>query len=321
MSRVSVAGLSPDVGELSRGMVGVPGLTPPWEVPVVVARGRQAGPTLVVTSGVHAAEYVPIEAVTQFSRQLDLEQLRGTFIAVLIVNMPGFYERTIYLNPRDGKNINRVFPGSRTGSASERVADFLVREVIDGADAYIDAHCGDLIEALLPFTISIESGSTAVDQRSASLATAFGLPYSMSITRDSIQGTSSGTAAGRGIPAIAAEVGQQGICDPAAVETYRNGLHRVAAELGMLPPIPGPKEIAIQLREFAWLRAATTGSFLPAVRVGENVTDGQAVGSLRDLFGEELIEIRANADGVVTFCVTCLPVREGEPLLGIGVLA
>lgn len=211
MSRVSVVGLSPHFGELSRGMVGVPGLTPPWEVPVVVARGRQVGPTLVVTSGVHAAEYVPIEAVTQFSRQLDLELLRGTFIAVLIVNMPGFYERTIYVNPRDGKNINRVFPGSPTGSDSERVADFLVREVIDGADAYIDAHCGDLIEALLPFTISIESGSPKVDQRSASLATAFGLPYSMSITRDSIRGTSSGTAAERGIPAIAAEVGQQGI--------------------------------------------------------------------------------------------------------------
>ncbi|HVB13300.1 MAG TPA: succinylglutamate desuccinylase/aspartoacylase family protein [Candidatus Dormibacteraeota bacterium] len=142
MSRVSVVGLSPHVGELSRGMVGVPGLRPPWEVPVVVARGRQVGPTRVVTSGVQAAEYVPIEAVTQFSRQLDLELLRGTFIAVLIVNMPGFYERTIYVNHRDGKNINRVFPGSPTGSASERVADFLVREVIDGADAYIDASWG-----------------------------------------------------------------------------------------------------------------------------------------------------------------------------------
>jgi predicted deacylase len=57
------------------------------------------------------------------------------------------------------------------------------------------------------------------------------------------------------------------------------------------------------------------------VQVGENVTEGQPVGSLRDLFGEELIEIRANADGVVTFCVTCLPVQEGDPLLGIGVLA
>ena len=160
-----------------------------------------------------------------------------------------------------------------------------------------------------------------MDQRSESLATAFGLPYSMSITRDSIRGTSSGTAAERGIPAIAAEVGQQGICDPAAVETYRNGLHRVAAELGMLPPIPGPREIPIRLREFAWLRAGTTGTFLSTVQVGENVTEGPPGGSLRDLFGEELIEIRANADGVVTFCVTCLPVQEGDPLLGIGVLA
>lgn len=321
MSRVSVSGLAPKPGERSHGLVEVPGVLPAWTLPVVVARGREEGPTLVVTSGIHAAEYVPMEAVTQFVRTLDLAALRGTFIAVLIVNTPGFYERTIYVNPRDGKNINRVFPGNPQGTDSERVAHFLVTEVIEGADAYIDAHCGDMIEALVPFTISIESGSPAVDERSLALARAFGLPYSMSIGRDSIQGTSSGTAAQRGIPAIAAEAGQQGICDPAAVKTYSDGLRRVTAELGMLPAAPVPAAPAIPLREFAWLRAESTGTFMPLVRVGEEVAGGQAVGRVRDLFGEELYEVRANDPGVVTFCVTCLPVRQGDPLLGIGVLA
>jgi predicted deacylase len=321
MSRVAVAGLAPGHGERCQGMVAVPGVSPAWELPVVVARGRAPGPTLVVTSGIHAAEYVPIEAVTQFARRLDLGVLRGTFIAVLIVNTPGFFERTIYVNPRDGKNINRVFPGSPDGTDSERVADFLVRKVIDGADAYIDAHCGDLIEALMPFTISIESGSAAVDERSAAMAQAFGLPYSMSITRDSIPGTSSGTASERGIPAIAAEAGQQGICDPAAVDIYYDGLYRVAAELDMLPSIGSPPPAAVPLREFAWLRAETTGTFLPRVQVGEQVAEGQLVGNLRDLFGSDTAEIRADAAGVVTFCVTCLPVLQGAPLLGIGVFA
>ena len=153
MGRVSFSGLKPVPGERRSGMVAVPGIEPAWEMPSVVVRGQHDGPTLVVTGGMHAAEYVSIEAVTRLSRWPDPAELHGTLIAVLIVNMPGFFEHSIYVNPVDGKDFGGLFPGNPSGTASERVVDFLMTELIDGADAYVDAHCGDMIEALVPFTL------------------------------------------------------------------------------------------------------------------------------------------------------------------------
>lgn len=320
MSRVVVGTLAPEPGQVRRGMLSVPGVTPTWEMPVVVARGRRPGPTFTITSGLHAGEYVPIEAVTRFTRELDLDALRGTVIAVLIVNLPGYFEHSLYVNPRDGKNMNRVFPGDSSGTDSERVAAFLAAEVIDGADAFLDAHCGDLTEALMPFVICIQAGDAEVDRQSGAMAEAFGLDYVMTIGPESIKGTASGTAAARGIPAISAEAGQQGICDAAYVDRYLGGLRHLASHLGMLPAQATAPAQPTRLREFAWTRASHTGTFFPAVRVGQSVVEGQRVGSVRDLFGEEIEDVRASAAGVVTFCVTSPPVQEGSPLLGVGVL-
>ncbi|MGC8474558.1 MAG: succinylglutamate desuccinylase/aspartoacylase family protein, partial [Candidatus Dormibacteria bacterium] len=145
MSLSRFSQLAPEAGSVARGWVKVPNVEPAWELPAVVVRGAQDGPTLAVTSGMHAAEYVPIEAVTRLTRWLDPADLRGTLAAVLVVNTPGFYERSIYVNPRDGRNLNRSFPGNPEGDPAERVANFLLEELIAPADAYVDAHCGDLI--------------------------------------------------------------------------------------------------------------------------------------------------------------------------------
>ncbi|MGH7640630.1 MAG: succinylglutamate desuccinylase/aspartoacylase family protein [Candidatus Dormibacteria bacterium] len=319
MSRTAVAQLRPAPGEVARGLVSVPGVDPPWELPLVVIRGREPGPTWAITSGVHAAEYVPIAAVTEFTRSLDPTSLRGTVIAVLIVNYPGFFERSIYVNPRDGKNINRVFPGDPQGSASERVAAFISNEVISGSDAYLDAHCGDLIEALSPFVLWDRTGDESVDRRSEAMARAFGLEHVMSVAPATIGGTSSGSASARGIPAITAEAGQQGICDPKVVERYVLGLRRLGAHLGLLDAPKGEVPPAQELIEFDWLRSQVTGVWRPSVLAGERVQKGQVVGVLRDLFGEELTQAHAGATGPVIFCVTSLPVRPGDPLVGIGV--
>ncbi|HEY6538026.1 MAG TPA: succinylglutamate desuccinylase/aspartoacylase family protein [Candidatus Dormibacteraeota bacterium] len=313
--------MTPAPGTVARGMVSVPGVEPPWELPVVVVRGANPGPTFVITSGVHAAEYVPIAAVTEFTRLLDPATLRGTVIAVLIVNTPGFFLRSIYVNPRDGRNINRAFPGSEQGDPSERVAAFISQEVVAGADAYLDAHGGDLIEALTPLIIWERVGSPDVDAGSEGMANAFGLDYVMAMSLDSIAGTASGSAAQAGIPAITAEAGQQGICDPVAVAGYLSGLQRVAAHLGMIDRDPDQPRAPVLLREFAWLRADVTGVWRPTVTAGSRVSEGQEVGQLRDLFGEPLLSVSAGASGVVIFCVTSLPVQAGDPLLGIGVLA
>src|SRR5438046_6257887 len=103
MSRTQFGGLAPDPGQRAVGWVGVPGVEPPWEMPAFVIRGRQPGPTLAVTAGIHAAEYPGIASATRLARDVDPAALRGTLIVVPPVNSPGFYERTMYTNPEHGQ--------------------------------------------------------------------------------------------------------------------------------------------------------------------------------------------------------------------------
>lgn len=319
MSPLRLEDLRPDPGVRSQGLVTVPLEDFDWKVPVIVARGARPGPTLAITSGIHGAEYAPIEALTRFCRDLALEKLRGTVKAVLVVNTPGFYERSIYTNPVDGRNLNRAFPGSPDGLVSERVANFILAQVIRPADAYVDLHCGDLVETLTPFAIWTRTGREELDRKAEAMAQAYGLDYVMAMSRETIRGTASGSAAELGIPAITAEAGQQGICDPASLQQHLSGLGRVLGLLGMSEGEPSEGPRSQELHDFIWNRAQASGSYHPAVSVGDHVQEGEIVGRVDDLLGDKLSEVRAAATGVVMFCVSALAVKENDPLLGIGV--
>jgi predicted deacylase len=318
MSRTYFAELKPKRGTRVQGVVSVPGVDPAWELPAFVIRGAKDGPTLAVTAGVHAAEYAGIAAAIQAGRTLDPQQLRGTVIIVPLVNTPGFYERSMYTNPRDGKNINRTFPGRSNGSTAERVTHFLTKELFTGADAYLDLHGGDVIESLIPFSLYQLTGKDEVDARSAELAEALDLDYILAVPPDSLHGGSYTAAAALGIPALIAEAGQQGIYDSAAAARHSRGLTNVLIRLGMVDGTEQRYGIPKRLARFAWLYADAQGLFYPSVAVGDLVQDGQNVGEIRDLFGEPLQTLHAEVSGPVLFLVTALAVNKGNPLMGVG---
>jgi hypothetical protein len=318
VSRTHFAGLKPKRGVRAQGLVPVPGVEPVWELPAFVIRGAHAGPTLAVTAGIHAAEYAGIAAAITTGRTLDPQALRGTVIIVPLVNSPGFYDRAMYTNPRDGKNINRVFPGRANGSASERVTHFLTQELFSGADAYIDLHGGDLIEGLIPFSVYQLTGTDAVDRRSADLAEALDLDYILAVPAGALHGGSYAAAAAMGISALIAEAGQQGIYDSAAEARHIRGLNNALIRLGMLDGTEQRYGIPKRLVRFTWLYAEVQGLFYPRVAVGDLVESGQPVGEIRDLLGEPLQTLHADVRGPVLFLVTALAVNKGNPLMGIG---
>jgi predicted deacylase len=320
VSRTSFASLQPEPGTAAHGWVTVPGIDPPWQVPAFVIRGAAPGPTLGVAGGIHAAEYCSIEAAIRLGRSTDPGGLAGTLIVVPLVNMPGFYERSLYVNPRDGRNINRSFPGSADGSAAERLTRFLTAELIEGSDAFLDLHGGDMVEALIPFSIYRETGDPAVDSRSRALAEAYDLDYILATPADAVPGASYAAAAALKIPAIIAEVGQQGIYEQESVTRHLRGLHNVLVQLKMRP---GEQERQVKpqlLKRFVWLYTSRSATYHPRVHVGDEVEEGRLVAELKDEFGDTLEVLHAPATGRVLFLVTSLAVRKGDPLLAIGAL-
>jgi uncharacterized protein len=276
-------------------------------IPCTILRGRSPGPRLLVTAGVHGAEYSSIEAARRLTR-MPVDELKGELALLPVLNIEAFWQHRPYFNPRDGKNINRVFPGSADGSPSERLAAWLSGTAMPGMDCYIDLHCGDIIEALIPFAIFPEG-----HDRSRELAAAAGFPYLM---QSAAPGHSYRAAVNQGIPGVLLESGGCGLWTEETVTLIENGVKRIMGKLGMLPDrageVPRPK-----IWQTRTAMAPVAGYWHCAVSPGATVEKGQPLGVIYDLAGPGEHLIAAEFSGPVIYHVTSLAISVGEPLVGV----
>jgi len=293
------------------------------DIPALEITGQADGPRLTVLAGVHGCEYAPMAALRSWARQLAARELRGRVVAIPVLNLPAFRARSPFVVPGDGKNLNRCFPGTPSGSLAERLAHDTFTKIIKGSDALIDMHAGDLVEALEPFAL-YDAGPA--EARARELAGAYGLGY---VIRQepgpdrAVGGTTSAAAAEIGIPAIIAEAGGCGLVERAAVDAHRRGLNRALALLGMSSDPAGPPDgngpPPSYLRRFLWLRAQHEGWWQPSGQVGDAVTGGQVLGTVASIDGTEILEtVAAPADGVVMFVTSSPAVAADGLLLGLG---
>jgi predicted deacylase len=285
------------------------------KMPLFVLNGAHEGPTVVITAGIHGAEYVGIEAAMLLATGADPKLLHGQLVIAPIASMTAFKKRAIYLAPPDDKNLNRCFPGKADGSFAEQLAYWLFENLIKHADVYLDLHGGDMNEALVPFSIVKRTGKAELDRRAIELAEAFGLP---NIVASEVKGSTVGAAADAGILAVLAEVGGQGLWPEQDVQTMLTGLHRALAHVGVLKLSLGDAPPARILESFEWLRSQHDGLFYPECKVGDVVTMGQILGVVRGYLGNVVQFAKAPCDGTVLFLVTTLAMNAGDPLLAVG---
>jgi uncharacterized protein len=289
------------------------------DIPVVELTGAVDGPRLTVVAGVHGCEYAPMAAVRRWTKALAGRELRGSVRAVPVLNLPAFRARTPFLVPDDGKNLNRCFPGNPDGTLADRLAHAAFTQLIRGSDALIDVHAGDMVEALEPFAL-YDAGPA--EARALELATAYGLGY---VIRQepgpdrAVGGTTSTAAAEIGIPAIIAEAGGCGLVEAAAVAAHIHGLDQVLAALGMAGPPATLAAAPVHLGRFLWLRSVIEGWWEPAVRPGEQVNEGQMLGTVSSLDGAQVLQsVTAPAPGVPMFITSSPAVAADGLLLGLG---
>lgn len=310
-----VGNLVAKTGEKKTGKVEFMVEGKPYSLEVFFINGQKDGPTLVITGGIHAAEYASVAAALEVGQKLTPENLSGSVIIIPLVNQRGFRVRSIYINPMDGLNLNRVFPGKVDGTASEQIANWMFQNVMKQATYYIDLHGGDLVEALIPFTIFFKTGKPEIDKASLEMARVFGIPY---LVRSEGMGSTFSAAAMACIPAILTEAGGQGIWRRDQVELHIDGIHRVLHQYGLLPgATPAPVKCVV-LENFIWMRSDVEGFWYPAVEVGAKVHKGQNLGCIKDAWGKLLQDVVSQGDGDVLFLVTSLSINKGDPLLAYG---
>ena len=308
----------PEPGEKRRGVLRFshPALAG-WEWPFVVARGLTDGPAVAILSGVHAGEYPPIAANIRFMHDLDPKQLRGTIVSLPVVDPPAFYTRSAFVCPIDGKNPNRCFPGDPNGTFTDVLTGAIFTNIISTATHLIDLHCGDVFEDLAPFTICRGSGDAEVDRVARGMAEAFGLPYVVATAPSDapLAGTTSASSAGTGIPAITSEAGGRGLLTEPETQMQVHGITNVLRYLGALDgdadPTPGQRTFASS----NGFRSPVEGMWWPEVGLREEVNQGQRIGRIENLYGDEIAEIQAPVTGMVLY-LTSSPAVTEDGLLG-----
>jgi predicted deacylase len=284
-----------------------------WDWPYVAVHGARPGPAVVITAGFHGSEYPSIDAVVRLGATLDPSAVRGQILCLPLMNPPAFWERTAYVTPLDGLNLNRVFPGQPKGRFSERIGYQLFERAIRAADAYVDLHGGDLPESLLPFSVYFESGDPATDRRSRAMAEAFGLPHviAQSDAVAPVVGQAFTVAAKLGIPSIIAEDGEAGMHQAAASDRLLWGLENVLRHLDSLPggarPVPPARHFARSVSFFA----PVAGFFRAQAALGDEVAKRQILGRLTDFFGERLGEVTAPATGRLLYLIVNPAIAKG----------
>jgi predicted deacylase len=275
-----------------------------------VIHGRQAGPTLFVSAAVHGDEVIGVEIVRRLLRASNLGSLRGTLLAVPIVNSFGFINHSRYLPDR--RDLNRSFPGSAQGSLASRLADLFMREIVARSDTGIDIHSAAIHRTNLP---QIRVSPTKPE--TMALAEAFGAP--LIVTARIREGSLRQAAAGKGVDVLLYEAGEGLRFDELAVRIGVTGILRVMRQLGMIggKGVTRPRTTSIRSSSTQWLRAPAGGLLRTFKTIGDEVTKGDLLGAISDPFGETEREILVEEEGLLIGRTNLPVVNEGDGLFHI----
>lgn len=253
--------------------------------------GSEEGPVLYVQAAVHGDEINNVEALRQILAALDPQQMKGTLIAIPVVNGPAFAARQRH-NPFDGEDMNRVWPGQTTGATSSQMAYNLYQQAIRHAQYVIDLHT-----ASSNYLLHVVYG--AGDEASRKLAEVFGLELLLEEEVDQklkearFQGKLRNVLNAQGIPAITPELGGANCIEPANVALGVRGVTNVMKHLGMLPGEVIPPErpqITLHGSHLDHVVVTRGGLWIPQVKVGNQVSKGEVLGHVYSLHTFEIAE-------------------------------
>lgn len=288
------------VGELPDG--GVVGL------PVVTIGGEKPGPTLYLQAGIHGDELTGIAICREAIAGLDPKAISGTVVAVPVANVPSFLTRTrgFLHEERWLIDINRIFPGNAHGLLTERIANALMEEFARHADLTIDLHSALAGCDIAPFVYidpdDNEGGTLETRERNG---LAFGTPYAYYKRRGQMFGTSdlsrsfSAQAEAAGFPTMCAEMGESRRVSWERVPMGVQGIRNVMISMGMLDEEPVVGEPARRFSTIALVHANRGGGLRLFVDLGDEVTTGQEIGEVVDVFGERVEHLEASRDGFI----------------------
>ncbi|MEX0964883.1 MAG: succinylglutamate desuccinylase/aspartoacylase family protein [Pseudohongiellaceae bacterium] len=282
----------------------------PMFCPVYVIHGKRPGPILFLSGAIHGDEINGVEIIRRVLNRKSLHRVRGTIVAVPVVNILGFIAQTRYLPDR--RDLNRSFPGSDKGSLAARMAHLFLTEVVSQCTHGIDLHTAAIHRDNFP-----QVRAELHDPEIKRMALAFNSP--VIVNTPVAEGTLRDAASKLGIPVIVYEAGEALRFSEMAIRAGVKGVVSVMRELEMIPKVKTrrKKTDPFVASSSYWVRAEESGILRANKTLGEKVSNGESLGVISDPFGSTEENVVANGEGIIIGRTNIPLVNEGEALFHI----
>jgi predicted deacylase len=281
------------------------------DAPIVVERSKIEGPIVLFTAGIHGDEVNGIEIVRQIiSKGINKPKI-GTTICIPILNVFGFLQKVREFP--DGRDLNRSFPGSKSGSMAAKVAHKLMTEIIPKVDYCLDFHTGGSSRFNAPH-IRIVKGDKSLKK----LSEVFNAPFILH--SNNIKKSFRTSCKKVGVPIILFEGGKSNSIDSTVSNTGVNGSKRVLHHFGMLHnkfKVSSPTKSSIVITKSKWIRANISGMFRPAIKVAHFVEKGKVIGHITDPYGKIHASVKSSNDGYIINVNESPLIYQGDALFHI----
>lgn len=281
------------------------------DVPILVSRSKKPGPTVLFTAGIHGDEVSGVEIVRQMIAGKINQPAIGTVICIPVINIFGFLNKS--RNFPDGRDLNRVFPGSNNGSLASRVAHELVTGFLPLVDYVVDFHTGGA-DRFNAAQVRINPKRPELKP----LAALFGAPF---VVHSKLLSKSFRSSCQKlNIPMLLFEGGKSNHLDRDIIEYGVMGAKRLLSHLNMLRPrfqALSPVQPPIIIDKSHWIRAKHSGMFQALIEVGTLAEEGDIIGQITDPFGKFNRKIKVTYSGYVINVNEAPLVYNGDALFHI----
>ncbi|MDT0555456.1 succinylglutamate desuccinylase/aspartoacylase family protein [Patiriisocius hiemis] len=281
------------------------------EIPIIVERAIEPGPVILMTAGIHGDEINGVEVVRQVIAKKINKPKRGTIICVPILNIFGFLNASREFP--DGRDLNRVFPGSKTGSLASRVAYHFTKKILPLADLCLDFHTGGSSR----FNAA-QIRITKEDDNLAALAETFGAPFI--VHSPNIDKTYRATCKKLNIPILLFEGGKSLESNKHIVKTGVDGVMRILSEKNMLADefsAPSKPESIILIESSKWIRAQKSGLLHVKIDCNKHVEKGEFLATITDPYGTMRFKVLAPNEGYIINVNHAPIVYQGDAIFHI----
>jgi len=279
-------------------------------LPVHIIRAKRDGPTIFISAAVHGDELNGIEIIRRLISQKNFKIIRGTVIAVPMVNVYGVVNQSRYMPDR--RDLNRCFPGSAKGSLAARVAHIFLNEIVKHCDYGIDLHTGAIHRSNLP-----QIRGDMKDDETKLLSQVFGVPVILHSAI--IDGSLRAAAVKSKTKVLLYEAGEALRFDEFSIRAGIKGIENVLQHLGIMrkkvrKKKPTDPYIA---NSSGWHRANASGIVNNKVNLGDQITKGELLAEIGSPYGDILGRVKASRSGILIGKQNIPLVQEGEAMFHI----